>query len=246
MPETNPGTTGLLSWWSMDESSSGVGAVTREDSHGSNDLTDVNTTPSATGRVGNCSNHNPNNVEHFSRAHSGWTFASNEASLSFWVKLNAATPPIAGWSGIVDFGTGTASLYPFVDGLIYMDAFRTARVDGITPSGAVTRTNWHLVTITTTPGANGWQMYQNTTLIKQATGQSSVTVPSTILVGASDGTFRINGMMDEVNVWNRVLTADEIAWLYNSGNGRAYSELAVPGGKGLVVLQHWHETMMAP
>jgi hypothetical protein len=39
---------GLVSYWNLDEESDGSGAITRVDSHGSNNLTDINTTPSAT------------------------------------------------------------------------------------------------------------------------------------------------------------------------------------------------------
>jgi hypothetical protein len=40
---------GLVSWWEMDESSDGSGAVSRSDSHGANTLTDTNTVTSAAG-----------------------------------------------------------------------------------------------------------------------------------------------------------------------------------------------------
>ncbi|MDB4312015.1 LamG domain-containing protein [bacterium] len=38
--------------------------------------------------------------------------------------------------------------------------------------------------------------------------------------------YRLDGKLDEVGVWaNRVLTTDEVTWLYNSGSGRAYADL---------------------
>ena len=45
---SNPGTTGLVSYWALDETSG-----TRYDSHGSNDLTDNNTVGYTTGVQGN-------------------------------------------------------------------------------------------------------------------------------------------------------------------------------------------------
>lgn len=33
----------------------------------------------------------------------------------------------------------------------------------------------------------------------------------------------LDGLMAEVGFWDRVLTADEITWLYNSGSGRAFA-----------------------
>ena len=38
------------------------------------------------------------------------------------------------------------------------------------------------------------------------------------------GNVNFDGILDEIVVWNRALTSDEVTWLYNSGNGRSYSE----------------------
>jgi RHS repeat-associated protein len=35
--------------------------------------------------------------------------------------------------------------------------------------------------------------------------------------------------LDEVGIWGRVLTEDEISWLYNNGSGRSYSEIESTG-----------------
>ncbi len=45
-------TSNLVSWWSLDEPSTGTAAVTRRDSYSTNNLTDNNTVASATGTVG--------------------------------------------------------------------------------------------------------------------------------------------------------------------------------------------------
>lgn len=34
-----------------------------------------------------------------------------------------------------------------------------------------------------------------------------------------------DGIIDELSIWNSVLTADEREWLYNSGDGRTYDDL---------------------
>ena len=38
------------------------------------------------------------------------------------------------------------------------------------------------------------------------------------------GNVNFDGILDEIVVWNRALTSDEVTWLYNSGNGRSYFE----------------------
>lgn len=38
------------------------------------------------------------------------------------------------------------------------------------------------------------------------------------------GNMNFDGILDEIAVWNRALNINEIIWLYNSGNGRSFSE----------------------
>ena len=62
-------------------------------------------------------------------------------------------------------------------------------------------------------------------------------------VGCRDGTSELNigcrgnhatgyfdGLIDEAFIFDKVLSADEISWLYNSGNGRTYEDLLGPPG----------------
>jgi len=38
--------------------------------------------------------------------------------------------------------------------------------------------------------------------------------------------FYLDGKLDEIGIWNRNLTTDELTWLYNAGSGRSFSELS--------------------
>jgi len=42
--------------------------------------------------------------------------------------------------------------------------------------------------------------------------------------GYNGGNINFDGILDEIAIWNRALTSDEVTWLYNSGNGRSYFE----------------------
>ena len=47
---------------------------------------------------------------------------------------------------------------------------------------------------------------------------------------------RCDGLVDEACIYKRVLSADEVAWLYNSGTGRAYSELTAGANVPLMMM----------
>ena len=49
--------------------------------------------------------------------------------------------------------------------------------------------------------------------------------PDQFIIGSNGGDDFVQGMMDEVGVWNRALSPEEIALLYNSGSGLAYEDL---------------------
>jgi hypothetical protein len=49
-------------------------------------------------------------------------------------------------------------------------------------------------------------------------------------VGAQGSSLSMDGLIDEVGFWKRVLTAGERTWLYNSGSGRSYADLVAGVG----------------
>jgi autotransporter-associated beta strand protein len=97
---------------------------------------------------------------------------TNAGTLSMWVKLNQAVPTAGANTGFANLSSVSApnSHYTWVDGNIYSTTFRNNRVDLITPSPLVDRTQWHLVTIVSDPtdAVGGWRMYQNGILIRSA------------------------------------------------------------------------------
>lgn len=58
---------------------------------------------------------------------------------------------------------------------------------------------------------------------------TSYTKNATFTIGSMSGVYS-TGLIDEVAVWDRALTQDEIDWLYNSGSGRTYADLSGGGG----------------
>ena len=82
--------TNLKAFWSLNESSDGSGAVTREDLHGTNDLTDNNTVASGTGLVySNAADLEVSSGE-FLRVtdNEDLTIGDNDCTIVAWVNVN--------------------------------------------------------------------------------------------------------------------------------------------------------------
>ncbi len=148
-------------------------------------------------------------------------FLDKKASLSFWIKLNNTTPHAASVSGIHHIsGASGKSHYPWTDGKAYFNTFRDDRVDRIELSANVDREKWHLVTITSEPGENGWNLYQNTERVHQAPGSPRVSVSNSSLLGWSDaeGGRVLDGHMRDTRLYDRILSESEIAELLSGSS----------------------------
>ena len=102
--------------------------------------------------------------------------------------------------------------------------------------------NWHLVTITFNRPLNQVISYVdaaavNTTDISPS-GTASLNAGFGTLVGGSgNGTYAGAGDVDDLGVWNRVLSPQEISGIYGAGlNGQPLT-LAVPGSPPVITLQ---------
>ena len=111
----------LVSYWKLDETSDGSGAVTRVDSHGSNDLTDNNTTPSATGKLNNCCDFELSNSEYLNIADGTQSGLDISGDMSFfgWVQFESAGVATRGIMGKDADGAGNRgyNFYWTVDNL---------------------------------------------------------------------------------------------------------------------------------
>lgn len=214
--------TGLVSYWKMDETSGN-----RADSADSNTLVDNNTVTSGTGIINNAASFNRTNNEYFTRADSNLSYNST----------NGRT-----WAGWIN-PTSSASSYPMI--LTRKGASREWEIflnggnflfwwNG--GSNVILKTlnldsGWHFFVVTAI-GQGGGSV---TTLDFDDSGSpASGTVPgslnndasATTLIGqyntATDPDGSYNGLIDEVGIWDKVLSAAEQTELYNSGAGKTY------------------------
>lgn len=212
---------GLVSWWRLEEASG-----TREDAHGSNDLTDNNTVGSATGKVDIGASLLRANAEYLSRADpASLRFGNTDFTLALWVY------PTLSFTGHGYMGKYNSAA-PATEYVIYanpkprfaVSANGSSFGDEVVGASDLTLDTWHFIV--------AWHDAAGNTINISPDGATPVSKAWASGVGTSSadftlgrfytGTDYMNGRLDECAAWSRVLTAAERARLYNAGAGMAY------------------------
>lgn len=220
-------TTSLVGYWTLDETSG-----TRDDSAGSNPLASNNSVGSAAAIRGNGATFNGTNQ---------WLSHANDAALQMgnidftvaaWVKLNSTSVAGAiigkndannshaeydlhyGASGVNRFEFGVSS-----DGTITNTTIVRANAFGAPAVGV-----WYLVVAwhDATNDQIGISVDAGTPTFATHTGGVHVDTTSFWLGQRQIQDIFLNGTLDEVGVWKRMLTSAEIVDLYNGGFGCTY------------------------
>jgi hypothetical protein len=148
-----------------------------------------------------------------------------EASLFIWIK-NDTTVNGVGTSGIIQlsgYNNGNGCLWFYNNGYTYLDMFRTARVEQVFANNTLTGTNWNLLTVTTTPGTNGWKCYMNGVLKNQTGGESTVSVSNIqggLTLGRNNTSRYTNGKIANCLIYDKALTAAQVLQNYNAQKTR--------------------------
>ena len=223
MAATNPGTTNLVSWWALEEDS-GLAM----DSHGTNHLTRKGVIDNAAALQG-MGAYFPNvNGRYMSlTANDSINFEHEDYTIGVWYKPTVIT------GGDYD--------KPFIHraNASYTELFLGTTPNNkprfITKGGAVswatacTANNWYLVI--------GWHVASENKSYLQVNNATPVSFTDTVGGGATHYNARfgrrivedvagsgINGILDEMFMYRRALSADERSWLYNDGAGRTYTD----------------------
>lgn len=222
-------TDNLVSYWKLNEPSG-----TRYDCFGSNHLTDNNTVGNATGVISNGADFELSNSEYLSIAHASQVGLSitGDISVSFWVKVEQVGIEV----GFIDKmkWTATRAGYSFnMDNgnnfqvLMYDSSGNLSRyaVTGMFGAGDVG--NWvHVAASWTAASPATMLIYKNGTAQTVTTVSSAATSINTntidFNIGRYNSTNYLDGVMDEVAIWSRAITAVEIGQLYNAGAGNSY------------------------
>lgn len=215
--------TSLLSYWSLEETTG-----SRIDTPGTFDLTDNNSTGYGTGKQGNAADFTPNDNLSIAEQSSLRYTGSVNLSASFWFKADT----VSGVQGLVGMYNGTSDAEEWLVYLNGTSLILLVRNQGaaVTWSSSISTGTWYHVVVTMN-SSNAYSMkVNNGTAVTGSGASGTFDVPLTFRIGAygivAAGHF--NGMIDEVGIWQKVLSDTEITTLYQSGSGIPYSS----GGGG--------------
>jgi len=143
------------------------------------------------------------------------SFPTGDATLSVWLKDHSTDGQDVTWN----LGSGSANHYTWADsGLGFWNTFRTERFDAVDynalPGGPWDYTDWHHIAITNDISNNQYTVYFD----GQVAGQTTTTgfhLGAQRLGWGSDNRY-FDGSMDELRLYDEVLTGDQIQSLIQS------------------------------
>jgi len=215
----------IVAYWKLDESSGNPA-----DSVASYDLTNVGTAGYSSGKINNGIDLGANNTtKYIHRADNfGLTYAS-ERSIAFW--FNPVTQPGANQTLMrLLFGTNPGN---YTD-ISYGDDGGTKKIiintspETFIVDQTLTNGTWYHFIITHDGGGttDAIKLYLNNSLILEGDSwdSSDFTSLTTRLTFGTDQSFngKASGSFDECVLFNKILSSDERAQLYNSGAGNQY------------------------
>jgi hypothetical protein len=222
-------TDNLMAFWELEETSG-----TRVDSHGNNDLTDNNTVTSNPGIVGTAAQFTLANTEYLSIAdNTDLSTGDIDYTLQAWVRLDtkATLQVIAakyGASGTereyhLRYNQSTDRFYFAVN-----DTGGTAQPVESNNFGAPSTATWYCIHVWHDSVNNqvGIAVNAGTANTDAATGGSNNSSYAFQLGYSDQLGFALDGRLDQVGFWKRVLTSQERTELYNGGAGMTYAAMA--------------------
>lgn len=216
--------TGLIAYWRMEEVS-----LQRQDVAGLNLLADNNTVTQQTGRVGNCGQFTAANNEYLSIAdNAALSRGTSDFTWVYWVYHDTKAASQVHLHKGTDLGVNYeyASLYFQTN-----DRFRFAVANNVVAAafnantfGAPSVSTWYNLAFWYDSAAQTVNASVNNGATDSLawTGGGYDSAADFNMGRAVSNTLPMNGRMDEVGFWKRVLSPSERAFLYNGGSGRSY------------------------
>ena len=214
--------TDMVASYRLDE----ISGLRKDSSGGSGkDLTDNNTVGSIVGKVDHAADFTEANSEYLSLANAslgGLSPGSSDFTISAWFNFKVMSQQFLA-------GVWKTSAAAHREWLLQLDS--TDKINFITSAngssqtgvktGALSTDTWYHILVTHDNTGSSRHIYLNGTSVAN---DSNVTVyqgGGDFQIGnTQDSTDFMDGYVDEFNFWARVLTASEIASLYNGGRGK--------------------------
>lgn len=223
-----PFPTGAIAYYKLDEASGSV-----IDSVNGYNGTNNGAVPNVTGKINTA--YNFDGINDYISMGNVFNFERTDAfSFSFWVNtpLNSLTFPLAKQADSFNYEGYMAQINPGGKILFFLRSdINTNNFIRVRASTPIIANTWSFIVITydgssLVSGVNIYidgvkSLLENT--IDSLTG--SIITPTNFNLGLRGDPLGANvyeGLLDEVGVWTRALSATEIAYLYNNGNGKTY------------------------
>ncbi len=212
-------TSGLISYWKLDESS---GTAT-DAAGGGNTGTNTAITYSVAGKINTAYSYNastsytdcgnPSNLSFTAGSISYWVYPTNIVGAMVHISKGNVADDLNGW------WTGTLG-----DSILYFELANGSSFQLVAiSSGTLSVNTWYHVVVTWDGSTvksyiNGTPVLNTVQTVVPVTNVYNVNFGKSSHAAASF----FEGRLDEVGMWNRTLTATEASNLYNSGSGLAY------------------------
>lgn len=229
-----------VGWWKLDEKSGTAAA----DASGKqrNNLLDVNTVTSTTGKVGNAAQFTATNSEYLSLEDNANLSTGNiDFTVAAWVYMDSKS----GYNIFVSRESGGSSsadreynvfYNPATDRFIF-SLFGSSRIDvSANTFGSPSTGTWYYVVAWHDAAADTVNIQINDGTVDSVStgGVAPSDTNRPFRIGETDSAYYMDGRIDEVGFWKRVLASGERSTLYNSGNGKTVSSLLTGEQHGLV------------
>lgn len=219
--------TGAVAHYAMDEAAWNGTAGEVEDSSGNNrhgtaftpnGPTTANTTPALSGNPGTCGYGTFDGGNDYVSVPNLQNILGGTASLAFWIRTTQAGSNTAweapGVTGVEESGGGNDVFWGFLRGNGHI-AIQKGNGAFAESAAAVNNGNWHHVVLTRNAATGAVQVYLNGSFSGSATSELGVVTTAFSSIGRIEDTggtpVHFNGQLDEMRIYDRVLTAAEVA-----------------------------------
>lgn len=206
----------LITSLRFDESSGNA----TDSSGNSKTFTNNNTVPYVTGKVNNGADLESGSSHSFSRSN-GTYYDITSGTINVWIKPEAIANELMILHTTTNLGAGGfylgARLTSPTNGVRFGFGDGTNQV--VSTNNVISNGTFAMVTVTWNTSRK--EIFINgSSVAANETDETMTAGTSTIYLGSnSGGADYFDGIIDELNIWSRVLSGAEITQLYNSGNG---------------------------